>query len=147
MRYYKPISFALMFLILALLALCLAPGCALLQIGQPHKVFELSIDGQKVVINLPKEWPSMDKAIYGGEKCWDTKLCAQQFCLSDEPGHGHVRFFYSGKDVVALNWCPGSIVENCRSWIFVKGKFVEADSAKFTEFLDSIWRKPLGSVV
>ena len=37
MRYYKPISFALMFLILAVLALCLAPGCALLQIGQPQQ--------------------------------------------------------------------------------------------------------------
>ena len=146
MRYYKPISFALMFLILAVLALCLAPGCAIAQ-SQPHKTFELTIDGQKVVVNLPKDFPSMDTAIYGGERCWDTKLCAQQFCLNDELGHGHVRIFYSGKDVVALNWCPGSGVESCRSWILVKGSFVEADSAKFTEFLDSIWRKPLGSVV
>ena len=138
MRYFKPISFALMFLLLAVLALCLAPGCAMAQ-SQPHKTFELTIDGEKVIVNLPKEFPSMDTAIYGGERCWDTKLCAQQFCLSDEPIHGHVRFFYSGKDVVALGW--GDEEGNKRQWLYGEGIPTEVDYEKLRIFLDSLWKK------
>ena len=140
MRYYKPISFALMFLILAVLALCLAPGCALLQIGQPqYKTFELTIAGEKVVVNLPNELPSMDQAIYGQEMCWDTKLCAQEFCLNDEIIHGHIRFFYSDKNVVALGWLNEE--GNDRQWLYEEGLPTEVDYAQLKAFLDSLWKK------
>ena len=58
MRYFKPISFALMFLILAVLALCFAPGCALLQIGQPQlQTYTFIYDGGEYSALLPKEVP------------------------------------------------------------------------------------------
>ena len=140
MRYFKPISFALMFLVLAVLALCFAPGCALLQIGQPqYKTFELTIDGEKAVVNLPKEFPSMDLAIYAKEMCWDTKLCAQQFCLSDEIIHGHVTFFYSGKKIVAMGWWDEK--GNERQWLYGEGIPTEVDYEKLRIFLDSLWKK------
>ena len=136
MKYLKLTIIAALFLVLVVNA------CALLQIGQPqYKIFELTIGGQKVVINLPKEFPSMDEAINVGEMCWDAKLCAQGFCLNDEARHGHAQFFYSGKKVVALGWCPTAIKKECRQWLFAKGKFIEVDSAKFTKGLDSIRRK------
>ena len=144
MRYYKPISFVLMFLILAVLALCLAPGCATLQIGQPQKTFELTIDEQKVIVSLPKDFPNMDKAIHGGERCWDAKLCAQQFCLNNETIHGHVLFFYSGKKVVAMGWWDKE--GNERQWLYLKGISTEVDYAKLKAFLDSLWKKPSGSI-
>jgi hypothetical protein len=128
-----------MFLILALLALCLAPGCASLQIGQPCKTFELMIDAEKVIVNLPKEFPSMDTAISGGERCWDTRLCAQQFCLNDEVIHGHIIFFYSGKKIVALGWWDKE--GNERQWLYAEGIFIEVDYEKLRMFLDSLWKK------
>ena len=114
-------------------------GCAMLQIGQPYKTFELTIDGQKVVVNLPKEFPSMDQVIYGEEMCWDTKLCAQGFCLSDETIHGHVRFFYSGKKVVALGWIDEEGKD--RQWLYEEGVPTEVDYAKLEAYLNSLWKK------
>ena len=114
-------------------------GCAMLQIGQPCKTFELTVDGEKVVINLPKDFPSMDEAIYAKEMCWDTKLCAQEFCLNDETIHGHIRFFYSGKKVVALGWLDEEGEE--RQWLYREGIPTEVEYAKFEAFLDSLWKK------
>jgi hypothetical protein len=126
--------------IIAALSVMLA--CATLQdlIGQPCKTFELTIDGEKVIVNLPKEFPSMDIVISGGERCWDTKLCAQQFCLSDEVIHGHVRFFYSGKNIVALGWWDKE--GNERHWLYKEGIFTEVDYEKLRIFLDSLWKDP-----
>ena len=130
MRYYKPISFALMFLILALLALCLAPGCAMLQIGQPqYKTFELTIDKEKVVVNLPKELPSMEKAVSDGEGCFNTKVCRQRFCVTEDLGHDHVDFVYIETNVIALVWVKSDETEfNKRfiAWIYVDGKPISA---------------------
>ena len=114
-------------------------GCAMLQRQPQYKTFKLTIDGEKVVVNLPNELPSMDEAIYGGERCWDTKLCAQQFCLSDEIIHGHVRFFYSGKKIVVLGWWDEE--NNERQWLYKEGISIEVSYEKLTIFLDSLWKK------
>ena len=115
-------------------------GCALLQIGQTQaKTFELTVDGDKVVVNLPKDFPSMDKAIYETEWCWDAKLCVTSFCLSDETIHGHVRFFYSGKKVVALGWIDKEGKD--RHWLYEEGTLTEVDYAQLEVFLDSLWKK------
>ena len=120
-------------------ALFLVVSCATLQnffATTHYKTFELTLNGQKVVVNLPNELPSMDEAIFNTASCYDTKLCVTSFCLSDKPGHGHVRFFDSAKNVVALMWCPTYMVKDCRYWLYLKSIPNEVDYEKLKKFLD-----------
>jgi len=56
MRYFKPSCFALMFLILALLALCFAPGCTFVK---PQKTFVLDLAAQASGVLVAEQVPGI----------------------------------------------------------------------------------------
>ncbi len=72
------------------------------------KTFTLTINSQQVIVNLPDALPSMDTARFGGEDCFNLKICRQQYCLGGPaflPGHDHIDFVFTDKGVVfALIW-------------------------------------------
>jgi len=110
-------------------------------LSQPGRVFfPLTINGEEAVVELPKDFPSMERAMSRSDHCWDAKLCAVGFCLSDEAIHGHVRFFYSNKKVIGLGW--KSALGELRQWKYEDGVSTEVIWQEFTDFLDSFWVTP-----
>lgn len=109
-------------------------------LADSDRTFTLIINGVETVVKLPNGFPNTDKVTNRADMCWDTKLCAATFCLGDEATHGHVRFFYSGKHVVALGWKNKE--QKTRHWLYTKGVSMEVSYKEFVEALDSIWRKP-----
>lgn len=114
-------------------------GCAMLQLGKPHyKTFELTISGQKIVVNLPKELPSMDKAESAGEACFNAKVCRQRFCVTEDLGHDHVDFVYMELDVIALVWIKAQETEFDKrfvAWVYIKGEPVAAPITRIQEMI------------
>ena len=113
--------------IVAVWAMMTFSGCAMLDsLLQPHyKTFELTIDSHKVVVNLPNELPSMDKAIKAKEQCFNAGICRQQFCVTKEVDHDHVDFLYVGTDVKGLVWIKEQETESEKrytAWIYVEKK-------------------------
>ena len=60
MRYFQPITFALMFLVLAVLALCLAPGCAFVK---PQKTFVLDLAAQSSGVLMAEQVPGIAQEV------------------------------------------------------------------------------------
>ena len=114
-------------------------GCAMLQVRETHyKTFELTISGQKIVVNLPKELPSMDKAESAGEDCFNAKVCRQRFCVTEDLGHDHVDFVYMGTDVIALVWIKSQETEFDRrfvAWVYIEGKPLAAPITRIQEMI------------
>ena len=68
MRYFKPISFALMFLLLAILAVCLAsslPGCSFIE---PQKGIVLNLAAQNCGFVLAQKKPALIGDVLGYSK-------------------------------------------------------------------------------
>jgi len=115
-------------------------GCATLwELTQTHyKTFELTIDKQKVVVNLPNELPSMEKAASAGESCFNTDVCRQRFCVTEDLGHDHVDFVYIKTDVVALVWIKTAETEfNKRfvAWVYIDKKPISAPITKIQDLI------------
>ena len=77
----KSPRFSMRGLCVMLVTVFLAAGCVtfLTNLFEPTPTYTLTIEGKEVVVKLPKDFPNMDKAIQGGERCWNAKLCVQQF--------------------------------------------------------------------
>jgi len=111
-----------------ILTLFLLMGCATLSnwFTQTHyQTFELTIDEQKVVVNLPNELPSMDKAVNAGDQCFKTKVCRQRFCVTEDLGHDHVDFVYIKTEIIALVWIKSKEIDTEKrflAWAYVGGK-------------------------
>jgi len=91
---------------------------------EPDRTFTLTIDSKEAIINLPKDFPDMNRVVNRKEHCWDASICAATFCIiSTGPTHGHVRFFYSYKGIVALGWVSKD--GEFRWWLYEKGVSTE----------------------
>lgn len=115
-----------LFSICVIMALFLM-GCALTQwYAQTHyQQFEITLDQQKVAVNLPNELPSMENAVLKTQGCFNAKVCWQRYCVSMEPGHNHVDFISINTDVIALVWIKSAEMDPEKrflAWIYVEKK-------------------------
>ena len=140
MRKWRP-HFSLCVLTTTFLILLM--GCATFNnlIGQTHyKTFELTLDGQKVVVNLPNGLPAMDKAINrGGERCLNAKVCRQRFCVNVKPLHDHVDFIYIGTDVIALVWIKDNereLEKRLVAWAYVEKKPISVPISRIRDLVN-----------
>ncbi len=132
-------SVILVVVLLIVMALCF-PGCATLQsLTQTHfKTFELTIDNQKISVNLPNELPSLDEAINAGEACFNTKVCRQRFCVTEDLGHDHVDFVYIDTDVIAVVWVKTNETEFEKrfvAWIYIEGTPISAPITRIQDLV------------
>lgn len=105
---------------------------------KPDHTFALTIDSKEIVIKLPKDFPDMSEAYSRTERCWDADLCAATFCLNNEPTHGHVRFFYRNKEIIALGW---NNFGDFRWWLYEKGVSTEVDYDKLLKTITQPGKK------
>lgn len=135
-----------------LAVLFLALGCAVLtkRYTQVHyETFELMFNGQKTVVNLPDELPSMHAAVFKDEGCFNAEVCRLQFCLDAEPGHDHVDFVFVGAGVIGLVWIKTAEIDFERkflAWIYIEGKPVSVSVYKLKKLIrgrDSKVAKPI----
>ena len=131
-----------LFSLCVIVALFIVVACASVQnwFTQTHyKTFELTIDGQKIVLNLPNELPSMDKAIRAGEGCFNTKVCRQRFCLSRDPGHDHVDFVYIETEIIALVWSKAKEIDPEKrylAWAYIEKKPISVPISRIEELVN-----------
>ena len=116
-------------------------GCAALSqwYSQTHyETFELTFDGEKKIVNLPDELPSMSEAVLAGEQCFNVEICRQRFCVTKDIGHDHVDFVFVDSDVIALVWIKEAETDMTKrfvAWIYVEKKPVAAPIDAINELI------------
>ena len=148
MRYYKPISFALMFLILAVLALCFAPGCAMLDvIGQPKlQTYTFIYDGGEYSALLPKEVPLPPQKAQLNPDCgYPGRICAMHVWYMGNkplfPEYPVATFWFTEKlGIVALIWHTVQSGETPKhiGWLYVKGLPISTNMEAFETFMEGL---------
>ena len=85
-----------------------------------EKTFTLTIDSKQITVNLPPKLPDVENARFGGEECFNLKVCRQQFCIPPFlPDHDHIDFVFTDKgEVIALVWT------RTREAVYVVWKYV-----------------------
>ena len=123
-------------------ALFLLTSCAAISkwYSQTHyETFELTLDGKKVVVNLPDGLPSMVEAILNFEGCFNLKTCWQRFCVSKELSHDHVDFVFVDSKVIALVWIVEKEVDWSKryvAWIYIEKKPISAPIDAINELIE-----------
>ena len=150
MRYFKPSCFALMFLILAILALCLAPGCAMLDlIGQPQlQTYTFNYDGQEYSALLPEEVPLPPEKAQLYPDYYPGGIYAMYVHymggIQPLPEYPVATFWFTQElGIVAVVWHTlepdGS--EKHLGWLYVKGLLVPTNREAFEKFMNGIMGK------
>ena len=123
-----------------IMAFFMIVGCAMLQIGQPqYKSFDLTIDEEKVVVNLPDEIPDMANAILGWHRCWNVNVCGIGFDLQEECCIHYVNFWYSGKTVFGIIYIDKRVDLKVLAWFYHNGKLTRTTLEKFQARLYAIY--------
>ncbi len=120
-----------------IMAIFLLVGCAALNsLLTSNPTFTFSIDGEDIMVNLPKDFPNMAETTRLAEFCWDAELCATSFCLNNEAAHGHIMFFHFGNNVIVLTWLSEEGVS--KWWIYLEEIPIEVDYEKAEKALKMI---------
>ena len=145
MRYYKPISFALMFLILAVLALCLAPGCALLQIGQPRlQTYTFIYDGGEYSALLPEGVPvppEMAQLVIDPYPGGIYAMHVEYMAGGQIPEYPVISFWFTQElGVVALVWHTLEADGTTKhiGWLYIKGFPIPTNEEAFEKFINEL---------
>ena len=133
-------------IVLGVMLAFLVSGCATLQnwVGKAQpKTFELTIDEQKIVVNLPSEIPDMEKAIKGWHRCWNANMCGMGFDLAEECCIHYVNFWYSGTTVFGIIYVDKRSGEKTLCWFYANGKPIQTTNEKFQIALEEIYNHGL----
>ena len=142
MRYYKPISFAVMFLILAVLALCFAPGCATMNkiLGvKDYYTIDMPIEDKTIATHIPNDVKEFfSEHAYGFPFFTSNKIYRMRYWVK---GSDFICDYWgelwTGKDIMIVLWDEHATF--VKGWIYNdKGIPIKAYEETIIYLLDEI---------